>query len=88
MGSQLKEPISLAILSRDEILIRYILESQFHNIEIAAHPEDLQQYVSSELNKRISSRELRFCDLSLKDEILTRLVKEAQGMWVLSEARV
>ncbi|KAF6812597.1 ankyrin repeat protein [Colletotrichum musicola] len=36
--------------------------------------------VSSEMNERISSRELRIRDLSLKDEILTRLVKEAQGI--------
>ncbi|KAF6810753.1 ankyrin repeat protein [Colletotrichum plurivorum] len=80
MESQPTEPISLAILSRNEIQIRHTLEPHFNNIEIAAHTKDLQQYVSSELNERIGSRQLRIRDLNLKDEILTRLVKGAHGM--------
>ncbi|KAJ3538616.1 hypothetical protein NM208_g5829 [Fusarium decemcellulare] len=79
--------ISLALLSRDEILIREILEDRFQNVEIAAHTEDIGLYVASELEQRITRRELRLGDLSLKDQILNRLVDGAKGMfrWVVCQ---
>ncbi|KAF4459942.1 ankyrin repeat [Fusarium albosuccineum] len=78
--SQVSEVISLALLSRDEIIIREILEDRFQNIEIAAHTEDIRLYVASELEQRITRRELRLRDLDLKDQILDRLVDGAKGM--------
>ncbi|KAF5003089.1 hypothetical protein FDECE_10348 [Fusarium decemcellulare] len=85
--SQVDEVISLALLSRDEILIREILEDRFHNVEIAAHTEDIRLYVASELEQRITRRELRLRDLDLKDQILNRLVDGAKGMfrWVVCQ---
>ncbi|KAF9767346.1 hypothetical protein IL306_000105 [Fusarium sp. DS 682] len=83
-ASSVSQVISLALLSRDEILIREILDDQFHNVEIAAHTEDIRLYVASELEQRITTRELRLRDLSLKDQIMNRLVDGAKGMfrWV------
>ncbi|KAH6898097.1 hypothetical protein B0T10DRAFT_577585 [Thelonectria olida] len=82
--SQSNEIISLALVSRDEIPIRHQVESLFRNVEIEAHTEDIQHYVASELRQRISSGRLRLRDLALEDQILTKLVNEAQGMfrWV------
>ncbi|KAF9768497.1 hypothetical protein IL306_014207 [Fusarium sp. DS 682] len=72
--------INTALLSRDEITIRRHLEKDFPHVEIEAHTEDLQLYVISELNERIASKQLRLRDQSLKDLIITRLVREAKGM--------
>lgn len=80
--SQVGHTISLALLSRDEIIIREILEDRFHNVEIAANTEDIRLYVASELEQRITTRELRLHDLGLKDHILNRLVDGAKGMSV------
>ncbi|KAJ4315054.1 hypothetical protein N0V84_008566 [Fusarium piperis] len=78
------ETLNLVLLSRDEVPIRIIVGEQFQNVEIEAHTEDLQRYVALELEQRIASRKLRLRDLSLKDEIMTRLVNGAKGMfrWV------
>ncbi|KAF9877435.1 hypothetical protein CkaCkLH20_05135 [Colletotrichum karsti] len=83
-ASQVEGNVSLAVLSRNEIGLRHIMDPGCHNVEIAAHTEDLQEYVATELNQRISSRKLRLKDLRLKDDIMTSLVKGAQGMfrWV------
>lgn len=76
--------ISAAFLSRDEDHIRNRLEEDFENVEIAAHTEDIMEYVTSEVEKRIGEKRLRFNDLTLKGEILDRLVDGAKGMfrWV------
>ncbi|KAK2609594.1 hypothetical protein N8I77_003090 [Diaporthe amygdali] len=76
--------ISTAFLSRDEDNIRDRLEEDFSGVEIAAHTEDITEYVTSEIEKRIGNKSLRIDDLSLKDEILERLVEGAKGMfrWV------
>ncbi|KAM0354400.1 hypothetical protein ACHAPU_001444 [Fusarium lateritium] len=76
--------ISLAMLSRDEVMIRQELEHEFNHIEIEAHTEDLQLFVASALVERIASKKLRLRDSSLKDLIIVRLVNEAKGMfrWV------
>ncbi|KAM0426320.1 hypothetical protein ACHAPT_008360 [Fusarium lateritium] len=78
------ETLNLALLSRDEVPIREIMGDDFRNIEIEAHTEDIQLYVASELEQRIASRKLRLRDLSLKDQIMMRLVDGAKGMfrWV------
>lgn len=72
--------ISTAFLSRDEDNIRDRLEQDFTGVEIAAHTEDVAEYVTSEIEKRISNKSLRIDDLSLKGEILERLIDGAKGM--------
>lgn len=72
--------ISTAFLSRDEDHIRDRLGSDFENVEIAAHTEDITEYVTSGVEERIRDKRLRFNDLSLKGEILDKLVEGAKGM--------
>ncbi|RSL75369.1 hypothetical protein CEP51_010926 [Fusarium floridanum] len=76
--------IHLFLLSRDEFIIRQRTMPQFHWIEIEAHTQDVQLYVATELEKRISKKKLRLRDMALKDEILAKLVEGAKGMfrWV------
>ncbi|KAM5343515.1 hypothetical protein ACJ41O_012052 [Fusarium nematophilum] len=78
------DTINLALLSRDETPIRERVDPGFRNIEIEAHTDDVQHYVTTELDQRISSKKLRLRDLGLKDQIMTRLVSGAKGMfrWV------
>ncbi|KAF5968268.1 ankyrin repeat [Fusarium coicis] len=79
-----KRNINMALLSRDELLIREKIEQHFHWIEIEAHTEDVQLYVASEVERLIHEKKLRLKDFNLKDEIITELVKGAKGMfrWV------
>lgn len=72
----------LALLSRDEIIIRQHLQGAFDYIEIEAHTGDIQQYVATELEERIGLGKLRVRNLTLKDEILEALVTGAKGMSV------
>ncbi|KAG5657930.1 hypothetical protein KAF25_007963 [Fusarium avenaceum] len=76
--------INVALLSRDELMIREKLEDHFDWIEIEAHTHDIQLYVASELAQLIQEKTLRLKDPSLKDEIVVKLVEGAKGMfrWV------
>ncbi|KAI6765521.1 hypothetical protein HG530_006591 [Fusarium avenaceum] len=76
--------INVALLSRDELMIREKLEGHFDWIEIEAHTHDIQLYVASELAQLIEEKRLRLKDPSLKDEIVVKLVEGAKGMfrWV------
>ncbi|KAH7070026.1 hypothetical protein FB567DRAFT_564797 [Paraphoma chrysanthemicola] len=77
--------ISLCCLSRDELEIREELQPPFCiHIEIAAHTEDLQHYVRTEMAERIKRKKLRLKSNDLKDEIVDQLVSRADGMfrWV------
>ncbi|KAK2034811.1 hypothetical protein LX32DRAFT_633950 [Colletotrichum zoysiae] len=78
------ENISMALLSRDEDHIQYRLETDFVPIEIAAHKEDITEYVTSEIEERTRNRKLRFDSAELKGEILHGLIDGAKGMfrWV------
>ncbi|EXF76380.1 hypothetical protein CFIO01_07637 [Colletotrichum fioriniae PJ7] len=81
------DDLSMALLSRDEDDIQRHLrdpENNFHNIEIAAHTEDITEFLTSEIERRIRNRKLVFEDLSLKAEVLESLVAGAHGMfrWV------
>ncbi|KAM0262042.1 hypothetical protein ACHAPA_009508 [Fusarium lateritium] len=78
------ENINVALLSRNEFVIRERLEPHFQWIEIEAHTHDIQLYVASELAIMIEERRLRLRDPCLKDEIVVKLVKGAKGMfrWV------
>lgn len=78
--SQDSEHITMALLSRNELYIHEHLEQKFVHMEVEAHTEDVQLYVAAELEQRITSRTLRLRDVSLKDEIISQLVRGAQGM--------
>ncbi|EQB54693.1 hypothetical protein CGLO_05441 [Colletotrichum gloeosporioides Cg-14] len=74
------DDVSIALLSRDEDEIRSRLEGSFTPIEIAAHKEDITEYVTAEIEERIRSRRLRIGNLHLKGEILQGLINGAKGM--------
>ncbi|KXH66162.1 hypothetical protein CSAL01_10427 [Colletotrichum salicis] len=81
------DELSMALLIRDEDNIQRHLrgsENNFHNIEIVAHTEDITEFLTSEIERRIRNRKLILKDLSLKAEILESLVAGARGMfrWV------
>jgi hypothetical protein len=79
-ASQKDDVINMALLSRDEVVIRQIIEEDFEHIEIEARTEDVQLYVASELSQRVIKRRLRIRDPTLKDLIMTRLIEGAKGM--------
>ena len=71
--------IKALFLSRDEVEIRDILDD-YPQISIAARSSDLKLYVGAEMARRISDKELRIKDLSLKEHIMERLIEGADGM--------
>ncbi|KAF4855951.1 Vegetative incompatibility protein HET-E-1 [Colletotrichum siamense] len=84
--AQSSEEISMALLSRNEDNIRDCLqdpEASFINIQIAAHKEDITEYVTSEIQQRMRNKRLHLEDLSLQGEILDGLVDGANGMYVI-----
>jgi hypothetical protein len=73
--------ISMCFLSRDELDIRTELDSlMFGHIEIAAHTEDVEHYVRTEIEDRLKKKKLRLKSSNLKDEIVRQLVTRAKGM--------
>ena len=74
--------IKTIFLSRDEIEIRERLED-YTKVSIAARSSDLELYVAAEIDIRIRKKRLRLKDQSLKEHILERLVRGAEGMYVL-----
>ncbi|KAI1209261.1 ankyrin [Annulohypoxylon truncatum] len=76
--------ISMALLSRDEHNIRDRLENDFVCEKVAAHTEDITEYVTAQIEKRMRIRKLRIDDLELKGEIMQGLIDGAAGMfrWV------
>jgi hypothetical protein len=75
-----QDSLSMALLSRNEQNIRSILEDDFFHIEIAAQKEDLQLFVAAEIEKRVQSKKLRLKNMSFKDEIIRKLINDADGM--------
>lgn len=81
VASAPQNAISMAILSRDEIVIREVLGvPSYHHIEVTAHTEDIEHYVRTEIEER--RRRLRTRSEDLKEEIVQKLVSKAQGMYV------
>ncbi|ETS81450.1 hypothetical protein PFICI_06452 [Pestalotiopsis fici W106-1] len=82
--------ISMALCSRHEADISDQLETDFDHIPIAAHTEDISLFVGAELEKRIEQKRLRLGNASLKDEIMSKLIEGAQGMfrWVACQLDV
>ncbi|KAI0550624.1 hypothetical protein F4679DRAFT_542036 [Xylaria curta] len=78
------ENTSIAILSRPEHVIRELLETEFTCLNVAAQKDDILLYSSAEIEARIRSKRLRIKHPQIKDEILSTLVNEANGMfrWV------
>ncbi|KAJ0163130.1 hypothetical protein CTA2_3479 [Colletotrichum tanaceti] len=72
--------VSMALLSRDEDHIRDFLEADFISLEIAAHKEDITEYVTSEIAERTRNRRLRINSAELKGEILHGLIDGEKGM--------
>lgn len=72
--------LSTALLSRDEDDIRFTLGGDFENLEIAAHSEDVAEYVSSEIQERQRTGRLRVSDTELLADIQQQLVDKAHGM--------
>lgn len=71
--------IRTLFLSRDELDIRDIL-TNCSQVSIAAQSGDLKLYVAAEMERRISDKDLRIKDSSLKDHIMERLIEGADGM--------
>ena len=71
--------IKAIFTSRDEIDIRGRF-SDFTSISIAAKGSDLELFVASGIELRISNKTLRLSDLSLKETIIDGIVSKANGM--------
>ncbi|KAI1383862.1 ankyrin [Hypoxylon trugodes] len=71
--SEDSDNISMALLSHDFVCER-----------VAAHTEDITEYVTAEIEERIRTKRLRVDDLELKGEIVHGLIDGAAGMfrWV------
>ena len=77
-----EEQVSIALLSRDESNIRFLLEGNYKRIEIAAHTRDVTEYVTAQIEERIRKGRFRVRDPRLKGEIVERLKDGACGMSV------
>ncbi|KAK1851238.1 ankyrin repeat protein [Colletotrichum chrysophilum] len=71
---------SIALLSRDEDDVRHFLHEDFISIEVAAHKQDIIEYITTEIEERTRRRKLDLHDTELKAEVLSRLVNGANGM--------
>ncbi|KAK7963448.1 ankyrin repeat-containing domain protein [Apiospora saccharicola] len=87
--SDATENISMALLSRDEDNIRHQLHQHQLDglcvpIEIAAHKDDISDYVKAQLEDKIRKGQLLLNNPKLEEEILETLVNGAKGMfrWV------
>ncbi|CAH0056401.1 unnamed protein product [Clonostachys solani] len=80
------ENVTIALFSRHEVVIQDYLQS-FDKIPIAAHTEDLRDYVRAELEQRTHSGRLSLNNMDLKNEIGEELVRRANGMfrWVVCQ---
>ncbi|KAH6964615.1 hypothetical protein DER45DRAFT_557035 [Fusarium avenaceum] len=76
--------IGMAIFSRAEMDIRARLETDFEDIKIEAHTEDIATYVRAEMERRRISGQLMINTMLIKDEIEHELITRAHGMfrWV------
>ncbi|OTA97078.1 hypothetical protein M434DRAFT_66317, partial [Hypoxylon sp. CO27-5] len=77
--------MSMALLSRDEPEIRNALEDDFVCEKVAAHTEDITEYVTSEMEERMRVGKLRINDLELKSDIMQGLINGAAGILTLQQ---
>ena len=78
-GSNEISNIKTLFFSRDEQEIREVLEG-YDQVSIAAESSDLRLFVGAEIELRIRNKDLRIRDISLKEDIMKRLVEGAEGM--------
>lgn len=71
--------IKTLFASRPEVDIKYVLEN-FISLSIAARSSDIRLYVAAEIGKRTRERKLRIQDPMLKEQIMKRLIEDADGM--------
>jgi hypothetical protein len=71
--------ISFALLSRDEADIRDVFGPVCAYIEVAAHTQDVEHYVLTEIEARTKAKTLRIRSLDLKDLIVKQLVERTEG---------
>lgn len=69
--------------SRNEIDIREQPSPCTGSISIAAGGHDLELFVAAGIASRISDKQLRLRDPTLKDNIITKIVEKVQGMYDL-----
>ena len=77
--------IKCMFASRDEYDIRIALED-YVEVSIAAKGTDLKLYVLAEIEKRIKLGRLSIRRPTLKEEIMTKLIEKAAGMYVPLES--
>jgi len=76
-----QDSISLAVLSRDEPRIRDFLGPPIcTHIEVAAQTKDIEHFVRTTIEEKISKKQVRIKSLELKDEMIRTLASKAQGM--------
>ena len=83
LTSTKSQNVRTLFLSRDEYDIRQLLQDSYGHIEIAAHREDLELYVASEIElrqKKYGREQLRIKSADLKEYLKTTLVERAKGM--------
>lgn len=71
--------IKLLFLSRDEQEIREVLEG-YNQVSIAARSSDLRLFVGAEIELRTRNKDLRIRYELLKQDVMERLVEDADGM--------
>ncbi|KAK8113173.1 hypothetical protein PG984_013699 [Apiospora sp. TS-2023a] len=76
--------MSIAVFSRNELMIRQELSESYTHMEIAAHTEDLELFVGAEMLRRLALARLAPTE---SKEIRNALVSKAQGMfhWVVCQ---
>ncbi|KAE8443666.1 hypothetical protein EG329_001524 [Mollisiaceae sp. DMI_Dod_QoI] len=77
--------LSIAIFSRRDEDIKVEIGDEYAHIDIAAHTEDLDRYVRSEMSEKRSMKNLFNRNPDFHDEICRTLVEEANGMQALPQ---
>jgi len=81
LAQEFKLALRLAILSRDELIIRKMLtDIDCESISIAAVSSDIRLYAASEIERRVRNGRLLVENSSTTEVILQKLIDKAQGM--------
>jgi len=72
--------VNMALFSREETEITEALSGEFEPFEIAAHTEDLELYVASQMSQKRQLAKLHMTNPGLDSEIRHSLVHGANGM--------
>jgi len=80
LTEQRDSSLNLALFSRNEQHIRNLLEDDFEELTISASQDDLAIFTSTEVERRMSRKELRIKSPGFKDQVIRELVQAADGM--------